>query len=147
LGTLSGSIALIVSWSGVYCSCIECDVQNAWMLGVVVVGGYFKPPTTKWPLGMAAVAGRTRHCPVRCHVTQPLGFGSSRPLEAFVLLRHRTVRCHTGQVLFTVQCHTGHVLFTIRCANETEMCPWAISISILVIRCPTYYLSTYVLNI
>jgi hypothetical protein len=39
LGTLSGSIALIVSWSGVYCSCIECDVQNAWMLGVVVDGG------------------------------------------------------------------------------------------------------------
>jgi hypothetical protein len=41
LGTLSGSIALIVSWSGVYCSCIECNVQNAWMLGVVVVGGVF----------------------------------------------------------------------------------------------------------
>jgi hypothetical protein len=29
---------------------------------------------------------------------------------------------------------------------EREMCPWAISISILVIRCPTHYLSTYVLN-
>jgi stalled ribosome alternative rescue factor ArfA len=33
LGTLSGSIALIVSWSGVYCSCIECNVQNAWCGG------------------------------------------------------------------------------------------------------------------
>jgi hypothetical protein len=29
-----------VSWSEVYCSCIECNVQNTWMLGVVVVGGY-----------------------------------------------------------------------------------------------------------
>jgi hypothetical protein len=27
---------------------------------------------------------------------------------------------------------------------EREMCPWAISISILVIRCPTHKLSTYV---
>jgi hypothetical protein len=30
---------------------------------------------------------------------------------------------------------------------EREMCPWAISISILVIRCPTHYLSTYVQNV
>jgi hypothetical protein len=28
-----------------------------------------------------------------------------------------------------------------------EMCPWAISISILVIRCPTYLMSTYVQNV
>jgi hypothetical protein len=28
-----------------------------------------------------------------------------------------------------------------------EMCPWAISISILVIRCPTHYLSTNVQNV
>jgi hypothetical protein len=27
-------------WSGVYCSCIECNVLNAWMVGVEVVGGY-----------------------------------------------------------------------------------------------------------
>jgi hypothetical protein len=31
---------LNVPWSGVYCSCIECNVQNAWMLGDVVVGRY-----------------------------------------------------------------------------------------------------------
>jgi hypothetical protein len=31
--------------------------------------------------------------------------------------------------------------------NEREMCPWEISISILVIRCPTHYLSTNVLNV
>jgi hypothetical protein len=24
----------------VYCSCIECTVVNAWMVGVEVVGGY-----------------------------------------------------------------------------------------------------------
>jgi hypothetical protein len=29
---------------------------------------------------------------------------------------HRTVRCASGQVLFTVQCATGQVLFTLRCA-------------------------------
>jgi hypothetical protein len=32
-------------------------------------------------------------------------------------------------------------------ASEREMCPWAISISILVIRCPTHYLSTHELNV
>jgi hypothetical protein len=30
---------------------------------------------------------------------------------------------------------------------EREMCPWAISMSILVIRCPTHYLSTNELNV
>jgi hypothetical protein len=29
-----------VSWSGVFCSCIECDVQNTWMDMNEVVGGY-----------------------------------------------------------------------------------------------------------
>jgi hypothetical protein len=90
LGTLSGSIALIVSWSGVYCSCIECNVQNAWMLGVVVVGGIYspQPPNGRWGrlLSMGAPDSSVRHrtgtvgCLVRRHVTQPLGFGSSRPL-------------------------------------------------------------------
>jgi hypothetical protein len=27
-------------WSGVYCSCIECEVVNAWMVGVEVVVEY-----------------------------------------------------------------------------------------------------------
>jgi hypothetical protein len=31
--------------------------------------------------------------------------------------------------------------------TEREMCPWAISISILVIRCTTHYLSTNVLKV
>jgi hypothetical protein len=29
-----------VSWSVVLCSCIECTVVNAWMVGEVVVVGY-----------------------------------------------------------------------------------------------------------
>jgi hypothetical protein len=29
-----------VSWSVALCSCIECTVVNAWMVGVDVVGGY-----------------------------------------------------------------------------------------------------------
>jgi hypothetical protein len=30
-----------VSWSVVFCSCIEWSVMNAWMVGVEVVGGVF----------------------------------------------------------------------------------------------------------
>jgi hypothetical protein len=29
-----------VSWSVVFCSCIERSVMNSWMVGVEVVGGY-----------------------------------------------------------------------------------------------------------
>jgi hypothetical protein len=29
-----------VSWSVALCSCIECNVVNAWMVEVVVVVGY-----------------------------------------------------------------------------------------------------------
>jgi hypothetical protein len=65
LGTLSGSIALIVSWSEVYCPCIECNVQNAWMLGVVVVGGIYspQPPNNRWDslLSMGAPDSAMRH--------------------------------------------------------------------------------------
>jgi hypothetical protein len=32
-----------VPWSVVYCSCIECTVVNAWMVGVEVVGGIYRP--------------------------------------------------------------------------------------------------------
>jgi hypothetical protein len=46
-------------WSGVYCSCIECNVLNAWMVGVEVVGGIYSPQPPKQPLGVAAVDGRT----------------------------------------------------------------------------------------
>jgi hypothetical protein len=62
--------------------------MNAWMVGVEVVGGIYSPQPPKQPLGVAAVDGRTGQSgappdTVRCasHVTQPLGFGHSRPLE------------------------------------------------------------------
>jgi hypothetical protein len=50
------------------------------MVGVEVVGGIYspQPPNNRW--GWAAVDGRTVRC--ASHFTQPLGFGSSRPLEA-----------------------------------------------------------------
>jgi hypothetical protein len=35
-----GSNLFDVSWSGVFCSCIECNVWNAWMVMNEVVGGY-----------------------------------------------------------------------------------------------------------
>jgi hypothetical protein len=54
-----------VSWSVVYCSCIECTVVNAWMVGVEVVGGIYSLQPPIQPLGQAAVDGRIRHCPVR----------------------------------------------------------------------------------
>jgi hypothetical protein len=57
-----------------------------------VVGGIYspQPPTSRSGrlLSMGAPNSLVRHrtglvdCPVRRHVTQPLGFGSSRPLEA-----------------------------------------------------------------
>jgi hypothetical protein len=48
----------------VFCSCIECTVVNAWMVGVEVVGGIYSPQPPIQPLGKAAVDGRTGHCPV-----------------------------------------------------------------------------------
>jgi hypothetical protein len=54
-----------VFWSVVYCSCIECTVVNAWMVGVEVVGGIYSPQLPIQQLGQTAVDGRTRQCPVR----------------------------------------------------------------------------------
>jgi hypothetical protein len=44
------------------------------------------------------------HCPVRRHVTQPLGFGSSRPLAPLS-------PCGTGQ--------SGATPDTVRCASDS----------------------------
>jgi hypothetical protein len=94
-------------WSGVYCSCIECNVLNAWMVEVEVVGGIYSPQPPIQPLGVAAVEGRTGQSGappdiVRCanHVTQLLGFGRRRPLELCLLVvpdspvPHRTGTFH-----------------------------------------------------
>jgi hypothetical protein len=62
---------------------------------VVVVGGYLKPSTTLVAIGEAAGDGRTGQALflVRCAAT------SRNHVDrwSFVLLRHRIVRCHTGQ--------------------------------------------------
>jgi hypothetical protein len=87
-----------VSWSVVYCSCIQCTVVKAWMVGVEVVGGIYRPQPPIQPLGQAAVDGRTGQCPVR----QP---------------RHPIVRVLTVSTVGALSsCGTRHSLFTVRCA-------------------------------
>jgi hypothetical protein len=56
-----------------------------------MVGGIYSPQPlgSRWPrlLAMGAPDSPVRHridivrCPVRCHVSQPLGSGAGRPLE------------------------------------------------------------------
>jgi hypothetical protein len=48
-----------VSWSVALCSCIEWRVLNAWMVGVVVVGGIYSLQPPKQSLGTTDVDGRT----------------------------------------------------------------------------------------
>jgi hypothetical protein len=67
---------------------------------VVVVGGIYSPQplSSCWPrlLAMGAPDSPVRHqtcnvpCPVSRHVSQPLGFGAGRPLDALS-------SCGTGQ--------------------------------------------------
>jgi hypothetical protein len=70
------------------------------MLGVVVVGGIYspQPPIDRWGRLLSMGAPDTVQC--ASHVTQQLGYWSSRPLEAL---------SSSG---------TGHALFTIRCASD-----------------------------
>jgi hypothetical protein len=92
LGLREDLIFCIVSWSECWSSCIECDIQKTWMPKVVVVGGIYSPQphSSRWPrlLAMGAPDSPVRHrtcivrCPVCRHVSQPLGFGAGRPLEA-----------------------------------------------------------------
>jgi hypothetical protein len=99
------------------------------MLGVVVVGGIYspQPPSNRWGrlLAMGAPDSPVRHrtgpvhCPVRCHVTQPLGFGSSRPLVPLS-------SCGTGQ--------SGATPDTVRCASDSARTV-ALSATFAVDRC------------
>jgi hypothetical protein len=54
-----------VSWSEYISSCIECEVLETWMLGVVVVGGIYspQPPNNRWGrlLSMGAPDSPVRH--------------------------------------------------------------------------------------
>jgi hypothetical protein len=64
-----------VSWSVVYCSCIECTVVNAWIVGVEVVGGVFialNHQFNRWGRLLSMGAPDSVWC--ASHVTQPLGF-------------------------------------------------------------------------
>jgi hypothetical protein len=82
-------------------------LRNLGYLELWWLGGIYspQPPNGRWGwlLSMGALDSPVRHqtspvdCPVRCHVTQPLGFGSSRPLALLT-------SCGTGQVLFIVWC-------------------------------------------
>jgi hypothetical protein len=70
------------------------DALKCWWLGVFIA------PTTKVTVGDGCC--RMAHRIVRCasHITQPLGFDR----WSSDLCGHRTVRCYTGQSLFTVRC-------------------------------------------
>jgi hypothetical protein len=88
-------------------SCIEWELQKTWMLGVVVVGRYLQPSTTKKSLGKTASDGRTgqsgappRHPIVRVR--------SSVDRWGFVFLRHRTVRCPSDFLLWLLPCTVLH---------------------------------------
>jgi hypothetical protein len=66
-----------------------------WWLGVFIALNH---QINRWG-GCWRWAHRTGpvHCSVSRHITQPLGFGARSIVGGFVLLQHRTIRCHTGQ--------------------------------------------------
>jgi hypothetical protein len=80
-----------VSWSECYCSCIEYELQNTWMLLKEVVGSIYslQPHPSRWLVLLAMgtpnspVANQTAnvHCPVRATSARPLRFGASWSLE------------------------------------------------------------------
>jgi hypothetical protein len=85
-----------VSWSVVYCSCIEWGVVNAWMVGVEVVGGYLYPPTTNSTVGVGCC--RWAHRTVWCATGQ---YPVRQP-------RHPTVRVLTVSTVGALSsCGTG----------------------------------------
>jgi hypothetical protein len=91
---------LNVSRNGVFCSCNEWDVHNAWVPMNVVVGGIDSPqPLCSCWQGLLAMGAPDSHCALSgaCHVSASVRVRSSCPLESLVVLLHRTVWCHTGQ--------------------------------------------------
>jgi hypothetical protein len=89
-----------------------------------VVGGIYspQPPRSCWGrlLAMGAPDSLVRHrtgpvhCPVRRHVTQPLWFGSNRPLAPLS-------SSGTRQVMFTVRCASDSTALTLR---ALFLCQW-----------------------
>jgi hypothetical protein len=90
------------------------------MLGVVMVGGVFIALNHQQVVGGGCC--RWAHRIVRCasHVTQPLWFGAVDRWRVCLLvapdsqLPHRTVRCRTGQALFSVRCASDFCALTLR---------------------------------
>jgi hypothetical protein len=87
------------------------------MLGVVVVEAFI---ALNHQVAVGEGCWRWAHrrtgpvqCPVRRHITQSLGSGAQSTVGGFVLLRHWTVRCHTGQVMFTVWCTSESAALTL----------------------------------
>jgi hypothetical protein len=130
-----------VSRSECTSSCIEWELQKTWKLGVVVVGGIYspQPPTSRWGwlLSMGAPDSPVRHrtgpvdCSVRHHVTQPLGFGSSRPLAPLS-------SCGTGQCGATpdISCSLSGAPLTLRSDSAAHCCALFICSSAFVVdRC------------
>jgi hypothetical protein len=91
-----------------------------------------QPPKSHWGrlLAMGAPDSPVRHrtgpihCPVRCHVTQPLGFGAKLTVGALS-------PCGTGQVLFTIRCASDSAALTLHALFFTV----ALSVAFAVDRC------------
>jgi hypothetical protein len=66
---------LNVSWSEVFCPCIECWIQNTWMPMNEVVGDIYSPQplSSRWK---SLLAMGTPDCPVRATSAHRLGFGT-----------------------------------------------------------------------
>jgi hypothetical protein len=101
------ALALVVNENFRKLGCLEL-----WWLGGIYSP---QPPNGRWGrlLAMGALDSPVHHrtdtvgCPVRRHVTQPLGFGSSRPLASLS-------SCGTGQILFIVRCASDSAALTLR---------------------------------
>jgi hypothetical protein len=74
------------------------------MVGVEVVGGIYspQPPNNRW--GWDAVDGCTGHCLVRQPHHLTIRVREQSTVGGFVFWWHQTIRCRTGQALFSVRC-------------------------------------------
>jgi hypothetical protein len=92
------------------------------MLEVVVVGGIYSPQPPRYLSGRLLAMGAsdspvhyrtdTVQCPVRRHVTQPLGFGAESTVGALC-------SCGTGQSGATTECPVPH--WTVQCPLTAQL--------------------------
>jgi hypothetical protein len=119
-----------VSWSVLFCSCIEWSVMNAWMVGVEGGWGFFLTPTTNSTVGAGCCrwAHRTVRCATgQCPVRQPR-HPTVRVLTvfdrwSFVFMWHQTVRCRTRQVMCSVRYASGS------CSDFCANCPRTVHVA------------------